>query len=99
MPLGSAPLLGDQSRGLQIPSLDDTSDVLMDCSRGRALGPDVLPIEVVQIGGLPAARLMQGLVVASWSQKRSALCWKGGRISTCPKQAVSNLHVLINVAS
>ena len=61
---------------LLLPSLDDVLDVLLDCSRGRALGPDVIPVEVVLVGGLPAAKLLRGLVGANWTQRRSPLCWK-----------------------
>ena len=54
---------------LILPSLDDVLDALLVCSRGRALGPDAIPIELVIVGGLPAARLLRGLVGANWSQR------------------------------
>ena len=45
----------------------------------------------MQVGGLPAAVLLHGLVAASWSQKRSPLCWKGGRLCNIPKGGASHL--------
>ena len=60
------------------------------------LGPKCngLPIEVVQIGGLPAARLVNGLVAACWSRTRSPLCWKGRRICHLPKNGGQQLECI-----
>ena len=80
------------------PTLDHTFDVILDSKRGRALGPDSAPIELVQIGGLPAASLLHGLVIACWSQNKSPLCWNGGRICQISKSN-SFLNAHTNVAS
>ena len=62
-----------------------------DSKRGRALGPDTAPIELVRVGGVPAAKLLHGVIAASWTQTRSPLCWKGSRICNMPKGGASHL--------
>ena len=67
---------------LWIPSLHQTLDSLLVSRRGRALRPDVAPIELVQVVGLPAAVLLHGLVAASCSQNRSRRVGKVADLST-----------------
>ena len=62
---------------LPLPSLDDVLDRLMASAKGKALGPESIPIELVILGGLPAARLVHSLVVGSWRQRRPPwLAWR-----------------------
>ena len=64
---------------LQPPSLDEVLHVLRACSKGKALGPNIVIIELVVLGGLPAARLLHGIIAACLLQGEAPLFWKGGR--------------------
>ena len=77
---------------LPLPSLDDVLDRLMASAKGKALGPDSIPIELVILGGLPAARLVHSLVVGSWKQRRPPFGWRGGRAIHLPKPGSSYLE-------
>ena len=82
------------------PSLDELLDVILDSSRGRAIGTDAIPIEVIQVGGLPAASLVHSLILACWAQTRSPLRWKGGVVFVISQRAVAlSWIVAIDVAS
>ena len=76
---------------MPLPSLDDVLDRLMASAKGKALGTDSLPIELVIAGGLPAAKLVHNLVVGSWRQRRPPLGWKGGRVIHLPKPGSSHM--------
>ena len=77
---------------MPLPSLDDVLDRLMASAKGKALGPDSIPIELVISGGLPAATLVHSLVVTSWRQRRPPLGWRGGRVIHLPKPGSSHLE-------
>ena len=62
------------------PTLDEVIDVIMAYKRGKALGTDAIAMELIQLGGLPAAALLHGLICACWQQCQTPLCWKGGRL-------------------
>ena len=62
------------------PTLDEVLDVLRVCSRGKALGPDAVPVELVIAGGLIAARLVHALISGCWLQREAPLSWKGGHL-------------------
>ena len=67
--LGSVGLTSPPVGRITSPSLDDVIVVLLACSCRRVLGPDVIPIEVVIVGGLLVVKLLHGLVGASWAQR------------------------------
>ena len=62
------------------PTLDEVIDVIMAYKRGKALGTDAIAMELIQLGGLPAAALLHGLICACRQQCKTPLCWKGGRL-------------------
>ena len=93
LPLGEAPVNFDTQRRdhsvvaqdhspltWQPPTLDDVIDYIQQYKRGQALGTDLIPVELLLAGGLPAAVLLHRLVTACWQQLRVPLLWKGGRL-------------------
>ena len=76
---------GTPEVSLALPSLDELLDVIWACSRGKALGPDAIPVELILAGGLPAGKLVHGLICACWLQSELPLSWKGGRLFHIPK--------------
>ena len=71
------------------PTFDEVLDALRVCSRGKAMGPDVIPIELILVGGLLAAFLLYRLIVDCWFQCEAPLYWKGGRLFNIPKSGGS----------
>ena len=55
------------------PTFDEVLDMLRMCSRGKAMCPDVVPIELILVGGLPTAYLVYRLIVACWLQCEAPL--------------------------
>ena len=84
---------------IEHPSLDCMLHVLRDSKRRRSIGPDAIPIELVQIGGHPAASLLHGLVVASWFQKKAQSVGKEGECATSRRETLPFLSALINAES
>ena len=62
------------------PTLDEVIDFVRKYQRGKALGTDLIPVELLLAGGLPVATLLHKLIVSCWLQRRVPLLWKGGRL-------------------
>ncbi len=65
--------------------MDEAIDTIKACSRGKALGPDSIPIELLMRGGLPAAGFLHCLIVACWLQGEAPIGWKGSRLLNIPR--------------
>ena len=59
---------------LQPPTLDAVLDTLLAANKGRELGPDAIPLELIVLGGLPAAKLLHVLIVPKQSQQQAPMC-------------------------
>ena len=67
------------------PSLQQVLDVMNRMPRGKAVGVDGIPSELLRLGGLPAAAKIRDLVVSSRRWRRAPIARKGGAMFSIPK--------------